>query len=140
MKNTCINDNFLFTFVSFFLYLFRMCLSNSLSLNKRMKHGRTFNGFCDVFNAFCLFCTNIFQILNTCDKKAPRRKRARDYGKTCLHRINRDKNDLIVLLRLKRTNIIEINIYIHIINNFSLTYIMLRATYFTSVHGAFCDE
>ncbi|KYM84718.1 hypothetical protein ALC53_05111 [Atta colombica] len=47
-----------------FLYLF-MCLSNSLSLNRRMKHGRTFNGFCItlLFNIFCSFCANIFGIL-----------------------------------------------------------------------------
>jgi len=47
------------------------------------------------------------------DKRAPRRKKARNYDKTCLHRINRNKNDLIALLRLKRANIVEINIYTH---------------------------
>ncbi|KYQ59458.1 hypothetical protein ALC60_01443, partial [Trachymyrmex zeteki] len=47
-----------------FLYLF-MCLSNSLSLNRRMKHGRTFNGFWTtlLFNIFCSLCANIVGIL-----------------------------------------------------------------------------
>ncbi|KYN19007.1 ATP-dependent Clp protease ATP-binding subunit clpX-like, mitochondrial [Trachymyrmex cornetzi] len=43
-----------------FLYLF-MCLSNSLSLNRRMKHGRTFNGL--VLNILCSLCANILGIL-----------------------------------------------------------------------------
>ncbi|KYN02039.1 hypothetical protein ALC62_07153 [Cyphomyrmex costatus] len=47
-----------------FLYLF-VCLSNSLSLNRRMKHGRIFNGFCValIFNIFCSLCANILEIL-----------------------------------------------------------------------------